>query len=52
MHVARRFAERLPRGKIVMIFADSGWKYLERDLWSSELRSDDDEASLDDIIWW
>jgi cysteine synthase len=52
LHAALRFAERLEKGNIVMIFADSGWKYLELNLWTKPLPTDEREESLDDIIWW
>lgn len=51
LHAGLRFASRLERGNIVLVFADSGWKYLETNLWSRPLPEEDDEA-LDDIIWW
>ncbi len=55
LHAAMRAASRLPRGNIVMIFADSGWKYLGTDLWSSNDHDPAIEAHedpLDDILWW
>lgn len=52
LHAALKFANRIDRGNIVMAFADSGWKYLDTNLWSRELPSEEDEESLDDIIWW
>ena len=53
LHAALKYAERMPRGNIVMIFADSGWKYLETNLWSRGVpEHGDDEENLDDIIWW
>ena len=52
LHGALKYAERMDRGNIVMIFADSGWKYLETNLWTRELPSEDEEESLDDTIWW
>jgi cysteine synthase B len=52
LHAALKFAERMDRGNIVMIFADSGWKYLETNLWSRPLPTDEEEDSLDDTIWW
>ena len=52
LHAGLRFAERIERGNIVMIFADSGWKYLETNLWSRELPSEEAEEELDDLIWW
>jgi cysteine synthase B len=52
LHAGLKFAERIDRGNIVMIFADSGWKYLDTNLWSRGLPETEDEESLDDIIWW
>jgi len=52
LHAGLRFAERIDRGNIVLVFADSGWKYLGANLWSRELTSEEDEENLDDIIWW
>jgi cysteine synthase B len=51
LHAGLRFAERIERGNIVMIFADSGWKYLETNLWSRDL-PEEHEENLDDTIWW
>ncbi|MEX2227748.1 MAG: cysteine synthase family protein [Dehalococcoidia bacterium] len=51
LHAGLRFAERITNGNIVMIFADSGWKYLDTNLWSRGL-PEEDEEDLDDIIWW
>jgi cysteine synthase B len=52
LHAALKFAERIERGNIVMVFADSGWKYLETNLWTRELPSEEEEEAMDDIIWW
>ena len=52
LHAGLRFARRIDKGNIVLIFADSGWKYLDTNLWSRELTSEEDEENLDDIIWW
>ena len=52
LHAGLKFASRIRRGNIVMIFADSGWKYLETNLWTKDLPSEEHEESLDDIIWW
>jgi hypothetical protein len=35
---------------MVLIFADSGWKYLNTNLWTATYEGDDEE--LDDTIWW
>jgi cysteine synthase len=46
VHVARRIAEELPEGSVVVcILADGGWKYLSADFWSGE---EIDEA----VLWW
>ena len=50
LHAGLKFAERMERGNIVLVFADSGWKYLDTNLWSRPLPEDEEE--LDDIIWW
>ncbi|HAG99197.1 MAG TPA: cysteine synthase B, partial [Ktedonobacter sp.] len=34
LHAALRVAASLERGKIVVILADGGWKYLSEDLWT------------------
>lgn len=52
LHAGLKFAERIEKGNIVMVFADSGWKYLETNLWSAPPLGEDDEENLDDIIWW
>ena len=51
LHAAKRVAERLPRGNVVLLFADSGWKYLNTDLWTSAPEPHEGEE-LDDLIWW
>jgi len=51
LHAGLKFAQRLKKGNIVLVFADSGWKYLETNLWSKPI-DEEGEESLDDIIWW
>lgn len=48
LHAALRVAEGLEHGKIVVILADGGWKYLSEDLWTRNLDQleDDLEAKL------
>jgi len=48
LHAALRVAESQERGKIVVILADGGWKYLSEDLWTRDLDQleDDLEAKL------
>ena len=50
LHAALRVAEILERGKIVVILADSGWKYLSEDLWTRDL--DELEENLEAKILW
>jgi cysteine synthase len=46
VHVARRIAEDLPEGSVVVcVLADGGWKYLSAPFWQGE---EIDEATL----WW
>lgn len=52
LHAGLRFAARIGRGNIVMIFADSGWKYLETGMWSRDPGAGEEEEDLDDVIWW
>ena len=48
LHAALRVAASLEHGKIVVILADGGWKYLSEDLWTRDLDQleDDLEAKL------
>jgi cysteine synthase B len=49
VHVARRIAEELPEGAVVVcVLADGGWKYLSADFWTS----DDVEESMETTLWW
>jgi [CysO sulfur-carrier protein]-thiocarboxylate-dependent cysteine synthase len=46
VHVARRVAEELPEGAVVVaLLADGGWKYLSAPFWTGE---EIDEA----VLWW
>jgi cysteine synthase len=51
LHAALKVARRLERGNMVLIFADSGWKYLGTNLWNVAPEADAEEE-LDDTIWW
>jgi cysteine synthase B len=50
LRTAQRVAERLDRGNIVILMADSGWKYLSTELWSKDY-SDIAEA-IEGKVWW
>ncbi len=52
LHAAEKVAARLERGNVVLIFADSGWKYLATDLWNQNTAKMGDGEELDDVIWW
>jgi [CysO sulfur-carrier protein]-thiocarboxylate-dependent cysteine synthase len=46
VHVARRVADELPEGAVVVaVLADGGWKYLSAPFWTGE---EIDEA----VLWW
>ncbi len=46
VHVARRIADELPEGSVVVaVLADGGWKYLSAPFWSGD---EIDEA----VLWW
>jgi len=50
LHAALRVAASMERGKIVVILADGGWKYLSEDLWTRDL--DRLEEDLEAKILW
>jgi [CysO sulfur-carrier protein]-thiocarboxylate-dependent cysteine synthase len=50
LHAAIRVASSLERGKVVVILADGGWKYLSEDLWTRDL--EDIEEQLEAKLLW
>src|SRR6185436_5423839 len=50
LHVALRVAEEMGEGRIVMLLADGGWKYLSAGLWSRDL--DELGQELESSILW
>jgi cysteine synthase len=50
LHAALRVAAGTEQGKIVVILADGGWKYLSEDLWTREL--DKLEDTLEAKVLW
>jgi cysteine synthase B len=50
LHAALRVASSLEHGKIVVILADGGWKYLSEDLWTRNL--DHLEEELEAKLLW
>ena len=51
LHAGLKVAQRMPRGNVVLLFADSGWKYLGTNLWNVAPEAAAEEE-LDDTIWW
>ncbi len=49
VHVARRVAEELPEGAVVVcVLADAGWKYLSAAFWQEA----DPDESMETTLWW
>jgi cysteine synthase len=48
LHAARKLAEELDEGVVVMVLADGGWKYLSAGFWDAA----DPEAELEGSVWW
>jgi len=46
-----KWAQRLERANMVLVFADSGWKYLGTPAFRPEAPIPDEDA-LDDVLWW
>lgn len=46
---AFRIAERMDHGNIVVMFSDSGWKYLPAQPWDAANEADE---RLDEVHWW
>ncbi len=51
LHAALKYANRLDRGNMVLLFADSGWKYLDTGLWTNPPPPGEGDE-LDEVIWW
>jgi cysteine synthase B len=47
---AQRVAGRMDRGKIVVLLADGGWKYLSTNLWTTDY--EDLPEDIDSKVWW
>jgi cysteine synthase B len=50
LHAALRVADSIEQGKIVVILADGGWKYLSEDLWTRDLQALEDTLEAK-ILW-
>lgn len=51
LHAALKWAQRLERGTMVLMFADSGWKYLSSSPYQAAKQPTGAEE-LDDALWW
>lgn len=51
VYTALRIARRMEQGKIVVLLADGGWKYLSTSLWTKEYGELKDE-DIEGKIWW
>ncbi len=50
LHAALRVASSMEHGKIVVILADGGWKYLSEDLWTRDIEQLEDD--LEAVLLW
>lgn len=50
VHCAIRIAQQLPKGNIVALLPDGGWKYLSAGLWTRSLANL--ESELEGKVWW
>jgi cysteine synthase B len=50
VHVARKLADELDEGVVVVVLADGGWKYLSAEFWTQP--AGDAGRSMEDRIWW
>lgn len=50
LHAALRVADSMEQGKIVVLLADGGWKYLSEDLWTRDLQALEDTLEAK-ILW-
>ncbi|MPZ48007.1 MAG: pyridoxal-phosphate dependent enzyme [Dehalococcoidia bacterium] len=52
LHAALKWCQRLENGKVVMLFADSGWKYLNSPAYALDEQIDAEDDGLDEVLWW
>lgn len=50
LHAALRVASSMEQGKIVVLLADGGWKYLSEDLWTRSVEQIEEELEAK-ILW-
>ena len=52
LHAALKWAQRVERANIVLLFADSGWKYLNSPAFQLESSLADPNEEFDEVLWW
>ena len=52
LHATLKWATRLETANIVMLFADSGWKYLNSPAFQLDASLEDPEGAYDEVLWW
>jgi cysteine synthase B len=52
LHAALKWSQRIERGNVVMLFADSGWKYLNSPAFQLDIPLEDEHEAMDDVLWW
>ena len=52
LHAALKYAQRLEKANIVMLFADSGWKYLNSPAFRLEASLEDPDEAFEEVLWW
>jgi cysteine synthase len=52
LHAALKWSQRLERGNVVMLFADSGWKYLNSPAFRLAEDLKDEADVYEDTLWW
>ena len=50
LRAAQKVAERMDSGKIVLLLADGGWKYLSSGLWTRDYAEIEEDVST--TLWW
>jgi cysteine synthase B len=52
LHAALKWAQRVETANIVLLFADSGWKYLNSPAFTLDASLEDADESFDEVLWW
>jgi cysteine synthase B len=52
LHAALKWAQRVDAANVVLLFADSGWKYLNSPAFRLDASLEDPEEALDEVLWW